>query len=392
MSGSHPLPDRVVVVGAGLAGGRTCTALRAAGFAGDVILVGAEDHAPYDRPPLSKSVLTQGADPDLGLDLVGQDVKLQLGVAATGIDLASQVLMTDTGPIPYDALVLATGLQPIRLPGNGPQMTLRTIEDARSLRARLVPGARLAVIGAGWVGAEVTTAALELGCEVTCLDSAAAPLAGPLGARVGAMFLPWWDGVDLRLGTRIREVGARGPVLADGELIAADVVLTAVGVRAQTGWLASAGLEVTDAGVAVGADHRTSDPHVYAVGDIACRWSDRLGRRVHNGHWDEAASGPAAVAASIMGLPPTPDDVPYFWSDQFGRKIQYVGQHDEADVVVVRQHEDADKWAVAWLDSMGRLTAHLSVGFPRSMVQARAAIADGRLVDPDRCRDLSQPL
>lgn len=392
MSGSHRLPDRVVVVGAGLAGGRTCTALRAAGFAGDVILVGREDHLPYDRPPLSKAVLTQGADPDLGLDLVGQGVKLQLGVAATGIDLAANVLTTETGPISYDALVLATGLQPVRLPGNGPQMTLRTIEDARNLRACLVPGARLAVIGAGWIGAEVATAALELGCSVTCLDSAPAPLAGPLGGRVGSMFLPWWEGVNLRLGAQIREVGVQGPVLADGELIATDVVLTAVGARAETAWLESAGLEVTGAGVAVGADHRTSDPKVYAVGDIACRWSDRLGRRVNNGHWDEAVSGPAAVAASIMGLPPAPEDVPYFWSDQFGRKIQYVGQHAEADSVLVRQHEDPDKWAVAWLDAMGRLTAHLSVGFPRSLVQARAAIADGRLIDPVRCRDLSHPL
>ena len=116
MSGSHPLPDRVVVVGAGLAGGRTCTALRAAGFAGDVILVGAEDHAPYDRPPLSKSVLTQGADPDLGLDLVGQDVKLQLGVAATGIDLASQVLITDTGRMRNSA----EGSLKSRCDGDGP--------------------------------------------------------------------------------------------------------------------------------------------------------------------------------------------------------------------------------------------------------------------------------
>ncbi|GAA1637919.1 FAD-dependent oxidoreductase [Georgenia ruanii] len=367
-------------------------ALRSAGFAGELVLLGAENHLPYDRPPLSKTVLTQGADPDLALGLEQSGVKVGLGVRATGLDLAARTLLTDAGPEPYDALVLATGAAPVLLPGGGPQLSLRTVEDALRLRERLAPGARVVLIGAGWIGAEVATAALALGCHVTCLEGLETPLAGPLGVEVGARFLPWWHDVDLSLGVRVREVVAEGVLLDDGELVPADVVLTAVGVRPETAWLAGSGLVIGPAGVPVDADRRTSDPNVYAVGDVASRWSDRLGAPVHGGHWDEAASGPTAVAATILGTPRGADEVPYFWSDQFGRKVQYVGQHRPEDTVVLREHADPEKWGAAWLDTEGRITAHLSIGFPRSMVQARAALAERRVIDPETCRDLTQPL
>ena len=392
MSTATRAPARVVVVGAGLAGGRTCTALRSAGFDGEIILVGTERHEPYDRPPLSKAVLTSGIDPTLGLCLTDVGVELRLGVSATDLDLAARTIGTDDGVLRYDVLVLATGAAPIRLPGSGPQLTLRTLDDARRLRAGLLPGARVVLIGAGWIGAEVATAALAAGCEVTCLEGAAAPLAGPLGEQVGSLFLPWWSDVDLRLGVRVDRIDPDAVILDEGERIPADLVVTGVGVRPQTDWLEKAGLLVDAGGVAVDAERRTSDPHVYAVGDLAARWSDRIDGRVHSGHWDEAANGPAVVAASIMGTSRSVDEVPYFWSDQFGRKIQYVGQHRRTDRVVIRRKADSDRWGAAWLDGDGRITAHLSVSFPKSMVQARAAIAQGRVVDADRCRDLAEPL
>ena len=385
-------PERVVVVGAGLAGGRTCAALRAAGFSGTIVLVGVEKHLPYDRPPLSKAVLSAGVDPDLGIDLEALGVEPRLGVRAVGVDLQARLLETDGGTESYDVLVLATGAEPVRLPGSGDQVTLRTLDDARELRSRMVPGARVVIIGAGWIGAEVATAALAAKCHVTCLEGAATPLAGPLGEEVGARFMPWWQDVDLRLKVRVDRVEQHAVVLVDGEAVPADVVVTGIGVRADVAWLEKAGLVVGAGGVAVDADRRTSDPHVYALGDIAARWSDRLRQRVHSGHWDEAANGPAAVTSAIMGTPRSLDEVPYFWSDQFGHKIQYVGQHSSSDRVVLRHHADAEKWGAAWLDDDSRITAHLSVDFPKGMVRARAAISAGRVVDPDRCRDLAEAI
>jgi len=373
--------DTVVVVGAGLAGGRTCVALRQAGHAGGIVLVGAEEHRPYDRPPLSKAVLTDpDEDPDLGLDLDGVD--LRLGVRATGLDLGGRTLGTDSGDVRYDALVLATGAEPVVLPGDGPQVTLRTKEDAVRVRAALVPGARIVLVGAGWIGAEVATAALAAGCDVVALEAGPAPLAGPLGPDVAARFLPWWAGVDLRTGVLVERVESGGVRLGDGSLVPADLVVSGVGVRPAVGWLQDSGLELTAGGVAVDGDGRTSDPHVFAVGDVASRHSPRLGERVHSGHWDEAVNGATAVANAVLGRPQGTDRVPYFWSDQFGRKVQYVGQHGALDTAVLREHDDPEKWGVAWLAEDGRLTAHLNVGFPRAMVRARAALEAGKVVDP----------
>ncbi|MGC9667608.1 NAD(P)/FAD-dependent oxidoreductase [Planosporangium sp. 12N6] len=384
-------PRTVVVVGAGMAGGRTCAALRAAGFTGEIVLVGAESRPPYDRPPLTKAALREEIDTTFDLDFPALNVKVRLGERAVGLDRTNRTLTTDAGTVVYDVLVVATGADPVRLPGTGRQVCFRGPDDAAELRAALVPGAAVVLIGAGWIGAEVATAALAKGCSVVCLESAEAPLASQLGASVGRRFLPWWREVDLRLGVQVVEVADGAVRLADASTVAADVVVTGVGARPALGWLADSGLEI-DGGIAVDADRRTSDPNVYAVGDVAARWSARYGARVHSGHWDEAANGPAAVAAAIMGAPKAADDVPYFWSDQFGRKVQYVGQHRAADRVILREDEDPEKWAVAWVAPDGRLTAHLSVGFPRSMVQARAAIQDGRTIDAEAIRSLRTAL
>ncbi|MBX6168056.1 MAG: FAD-dependent oxidoreductase, partial [Thermobispora bispora] len=193
-----------MVVGGGLAGVRSVEALRARGFAGRITLIGEERHRPYDRPPLSKAVLAGETDSTaVDSDLDALEVTVRLGTAAKG--LRDGVLETTEGEIEYDGLVIATGATPIRLRGEGRQYVLRTIDDARALRERLTPGTRVAVIGAGWIGAEVATAAARAGCAVTVIEAAEAPLAGALGPEVGAYTIPWYAeaGVELRLGAPV---------------------------------------------------------------------------------------------------------------------------------------------------------------------------------------------
>lgn len=385
----------VVVVGAGMAGARTCSALRAEGHDGEIVLVGQEQHLPYDRPPLSKAALAAEAnstfDTTFDIDYSRLQVKLRLGETATAVDARTRALTTDRGRLTYDALVVATGAAPVRLPGDGEQNLLRTREDAAALRAGLVPGGRVVVVGAGWIGAEVATAAVARGCRVRVLEAAAAPLAGVLGEEVGRRMLPWWRDVDLRTGVRVAEVRDRAVLLTDGTEVSGDLVVVGVGVHPVVGWLAGSGLTI-DRAVAVDAGRRSSDSAIYAVGDAAARWSDRYRTRIPAGHWDEAVTGPLAAARSIVGSGPITDDVPYFWSDQFGRKVQYVGHHAPGDRVVVREGGDPNRWAAAWLSPDGVLRAHLSVSAPRHMVHARRAVDEQRTYEPEYLRSLGAVL
>ncbi|ANY21856.1 NAD(P)/FAD-dependent oxidoreductase [Gordonia terrae] len=383
---------RVVVLGGGIGGGRTCAALRSEGFDGHITLIGGEEHDPYDRPPLSKACLTESADPGLGLDFEELEVSVRRGVWATGLDRGAKIVATTGGDIGYDTLVLATGSAPVRLPGPGEQLTLRTREDAEKLAAVLRPGARMVIVGAGWIGAEVATAAKGFGCSVVCVEAGDGPHAGPFGAAVSQRMAEMWEGVDLRVRTGVAEVEDAGVRLIDGTLLTADAVVVGVGSRADVGWLAAAGLDVDRHGICVDSGRRTNDPSIYAIGDVASRWSDRLSARVHTGHWDEAAVGGAVAARSIMHCDRGTDDIPYFWSDQFGRKVQYVGQHRRGHRLIVRDHPTTDRWGAVWLDECDRVAAHLSVGFPRAMIHARSAIADGRRVDRRTLADLTAPL
>ncbi len=203
--------ERIVVVGGGLAASRSCAALRRQGHDGDVVLIAAEPHLPYDRPPLSKGMLHGTCtDPTLPADLIGLGVQIQLGTAATGLLPGERTVTTVSGEVTYDGLVIATGARPVRLPGDGEQLLLRTVDDARVLRDRLVPDARIVVIGASWIGAEVVTAAITAGCRVTCLEVGPGPAAQVFGAEVAERFMPWWEGVDLRCGTSVARVECAG--------------------------------------------------------------------------------------------------------------------------------------------------------------------------------------
>ena len=382
-------------------------------------------------------------DTTLQADFAALGVDLHLGEPATGLDLAPPGsggaggltaapaaaghrrgpgglgsadgtvgrVRTAHGEYPFDRLVVATGAEPVALPGPGRQRFLRTHEDALELRARLRPGVRLVIVGAGWIGAELATAAAARGCQVTVVEAGPAPLAGAVGAEVGARTIPWYAaaGVELRTSQPVEAVEDGGLALAGGGWIPADEIVTAVGVRPAVGWLARSGLQL-DNGVAADEGLRTSVPGVYAVGDCASFLSLRYGRRLRFEHWDVAVQGPRVVAANILGGHEVYDPVPYSWSEQFGRMMQYAGYHADASRLIWRGPDggpadgsarrsaggsagpsDDGPWTACWL-SGPRLVAVLAVDRPRDLVQGRRLIAAAASVDAGLLADPAVPL
>ncbi|MFD8739675.1 NAD(P)/FAD-dependent oxidoreductase [Streptomyces sp. NPDC059618] len=390
---------RVVVVGAGMAGVQTAVALREQGFTGTVTLIGAEPHQPYDRPPLSKAVLlgkSEGSAFDV--DFESLDIDLRLGSEALGVRPGEHELDTDAGPVPYDVLVVATGAEPIRLPGAegvpGVHL-LRTLDDADRLRPVLARQHDIVVVGAGWIGAEFATAAREAGCAVTVVEAADRPLAGALPAEVAAPMARWYadSGASLRTGARVERVEPGAVVLDDGSRVPADAVVVGIGARPATAWTAGSGIELGAHREIVADDHlRTSVPDVYAVGDCASFPSGRYEERLLVHHWDNALQGPRTVALNIVGETPAAyDPVPYFWSEQFGRFVQYVGHHTPADTLVWRGDPSGASWSVCWLRGT-RLVALLAVGRPRDLAQGRRLIEAGAAMDPELLADPARPL
>ncbi|WP_392669866.1 NAD(P)/FAD-dependent oxidoreductase [Streptomyces sp. LN785] len=396
---------RVVVVGAGMAGVQTAVALREQGFTGPVTLIGAEPHQPYDRPPLSKAVLLGKAeDSAFDIDFEALGIELQLGRDVTGVRAGAHELDTLAGPVPYDALVIATGAEPVVLPGSegvpGVHL-LRTLDDAARLRPVLGEQHTVVVVGAGWIGAEFATAARTAGCEVTVVEAADRPLAGVLPAEVAAPMTRWYaeGGVELLTGTRVERVEPGRVILADGRTLAAGAVVVGIGARPATGWLTGSGIALGPDGSVTADDAlRTSLPDVYAVGDCASFPSARYGSRLLVHHWDNALQGPRTAAANIIaagaaGTPPPPayDPVPYFWSEQFGRFVQYAGHHADADTRLWRGDPGDPDWSVLWLRD-GAPVAVLAVGRPRDLAQGRRLIESGARIDPVRAADPAVPL
>jgi len=389
---------RVVIAGAGLAGLRAAEELRARDYSGGITMIGAERRPPYDRPPLTKKfMIGEIDDTSLRADMTALGVGLRLGETATG--LHDGVLGTDRAEYGFDALVVATGATPVRLPGPGPQRVLRTFDHAAALRSALRPGLKLAVVGAGWIGAELATSAAKKGCEVTVLEAAPAPLAGALGVEAGSRTVPWYSaaGVDLRLGQPVESVEHGGIALPGGGWLAADEVVTAVGVRPEVGWLAGSGV-LLENGVAVDEELRATLPGVFAAGDCAAFWSRRFGGRIRVEHWDSAIHAPEVVAANILGGSDRYDPVPYFWSEQFGRMVQYCGHHSRTDKLVWRGDTEGRDWTACWLAGGShrgageRLAAVLAVARPRDLLQGRRLIASGVPVDLARLADPAVPL
>ncbi|MCY0917883.1 MULTISPECIES: NAD(P)/FAD-dependent oxidoreductase [unclassified Streptomyces] len=390
----------VVIVGAGMAGVQTAVALREQGYTGPVTLLGAEPHQPYDRPPLSKAVLLGKAeDSAFDVDFEALDIRLRLGTEVTGLRAGARELDTEAGPVPYEALVLATGAEPLTLPGSegvrGVHL-LRTLDDAARLRPVLAAASAVVVVGAGWIGAEFATAAREAGCAVTVVEAADRVLAGALPAAVGEAMGRWYGeaGATLLTGARVASVEPGRVLLADGRELSAGAVIVGIGARPATAWLADSGIDLgPDGSVTADAWLRTSLEDVYAVGDCASFPSARYGTRLLVHHWDNALQGPRVVAADILsgGTDRAYDPVPYFWSEQFGRFVQYAGHHDAADETVWRGDPADPAWSVCWLRD-GVLVAVLAVGRPRDLAQGRRLIESGTALDPAKVADPGTPL
>lgn len=400
-----------VVVGASLAGLRAAQALREGGFGGTLVMVGEEHHPPYDRPPLSKQVLAGTWAPErtalVGADALGAlDVDLRLGRRAESLDVtARRVVLDDGSAIDADGVVLATGARPRRLAlGGGDRVhVLRTLDDAARLRAGIDeagPGCRVVVVGAGFIGSEVAATCAGLGCAVTVLEALRTPLAPAVGERVGAALgrLHAAHGVELRTSTAVEEVRADTPspgaqvVLEGGEAVRADVVVVGVGVVPNTGWLEESGLDVGDG---VGCDEALfAADGVVAAGDLA-RWRWR-----HHGeeeavrieHWEVASQMGAAAGRSLLAGRAGAaafDPVPYFWSDQYGLKIQVLGRPDPADDVEVVEGrldpgEDPAHRFVVIFGRRGRLSAVLGVSRPRQVMAFRRLLVEGASFDEAR--------
>ncbi|ANS62622.1 ferredoxin reductase [Streptomyces lincolnensis] len=384
---------RIVVVGASAAGLAAAETLRREGYDGTLTLVGDEPLAPYDRPPLSKQVLAAEWEPErLALRtadaLAALNLDLRLGVAATGLELTGRTVeLADGSALPYDGLIVATGVRPRRLPGEGAHV-LRGIGDALALRERLTPGRRLVVVGAGFLGAEAAAVAWRLGCEVTLLEPAPVPLAHAVGAEVGEILTRAHRerGVNLRCGVAVTEVTEDGVRLADGELVDADEVLVAVGSLPNTEWLAGSGLTVGDGVVC--DEYCAAAQGVYAAGDVA-RWHNPLfGTSMRIEHRTNAAEQGMAAARNLLapdaGRPFAP--VPYFWSDQYDMKVQAYGYLRGHDEVAVVEGGMADRRFVAAYRTGDRLTGVLAVGMPPKAIRRwRQAIA-GRAAWQDAVR------
>ncbi|WP_412079335.1 NAD(P)/FAD-dependent oxidoreductase [Streptomyces xanthophaeus] len=383
-----------------MAGVQTAVALREQGFEGPVTLLGAEPHQPYDRPPLSKAVLLGKAEGSaFDVDFEGLGIELRLGTEVTGLRAAERELDTEAGPVPYGVLVLATGAQPMTLPGTegvpGVHL-LRTLDDAARLRPVLATAPRAVVVGAGWIGAEFATAAREAGCEVTVVEAADRVLAGALPAEVAEPMGRWYAeaGAELITGAEVAGIEEGRVLLADGRALPAGAVVVGIGARPATGWLAGTGVSLgPDGSVTADAYLRTSLPGVYAVGDCASFPSARYGKRLLVHHWDNALQGPRTVAANILAGEAVQvyDPVPYFWSEQFGRFVQYAGHHGGADTLLWRGDPAAPTWSVCWLRE-GALVAVLAVGRPRDLAQGRKLIEAGVPVDPAKVSDPGIPL
>ena len=400
-----------VIVGAGLAGARAAEALRDGGYEGRVVLLGAEQHRPYERPPLSKEYLQGSSERDEVFvhpaDWYREhDVDLRLGATVTAIDRdASEVVLDDGGRVGYDALLLATGSSPrhLRVPGAELEDVhyLRYLDDSDRLKILLQRAGRIAVIGGGWIGLEVTAAARIAGVEVAVLEAADAPLLGVLGPEIAEVFagLHRKHGVDLRTDVQVTEiVGKDGAVvgvrLADGSLVEADAVVVGIGAAPNTGLAESAGLQVDD-GVRVDEHLRSSDPHIYAAGDIASIHHPALGRQIRVEHWATAQnSGPVAAAAMIDENAAGWDRLPYFFTDQYDLGMEYTGHVDAGDEdveVVVRGDLAGREFIAFWLRD-GRLLAGMNVNIWDVTDDIERLIRAGTTLDTARLADPGVPL
>jgi NADPH-dependent 2,4-dienoyl-CoA reductase/sulfur reductase-like enzyme len=379
----------ILIVGGGLAAQRCAETLRRRGYDGPLRMVCAEPEPPYDRPPLSKELLAGEAGED---DVAyrpawwyeEEEVELMLGARAEALDPVARRVRTDSGAeLRYEKLLIATGGGARRLPfleGSENVHYLRTLADARRLRGELTAGARLAIVGAGFIGQEVAATARRLGVEVTMIEALETPLAPILGQRLGRWFAELHSDEGVRVLTGAMLEGARGEgrveelVLAGGARLACDAVVVGVGTAPATAWLAGSGLD--ENGVRTDTCGRTALPGVFAAGDASVPFDPRFGVHSRTEHWDAAAWQGAAVARTMLGEYPGTPPLPSFWSDQYGLRIQYVGHAHHADGVVL-EGDPAGRDFEAVFSRGGVPVAGLAVGRPRAVPALRKLIESG---------------
>jgi 3-phenylpropionate/trans-cinnamate dioxygenase ferredoxin reductase subunit len=409
---SQSTPPTFVIVGAGLAGATAAEALRSGGFDGRIVLVGAEAHRPYERPPLSKGYL-QGRSDRGSLEVrplrwyVDNRVELRLDTLVTKIHRHAHELETATGAwLSYDKLLLTTGARPRRLPVPGSRLRgvhyLRTVDDSEHLRATLTPGTRVVVIGGGWIGLEAAAAARAGGAEVTVLEHAARPLQSVLGPELAGVFadLHTEHGVELRCEVTVTAIRPAegspdrvgGVVLADGTQVEADVVVVGIGVEPNVELAASCGLDVDD-GIVVDRHLVSSDPDILAAGDVANASHPLLGRPIRVEHWANALHQPVVAARTMLGEDATYDRLPYFFTDQYELGMEYTGWVDpQREHQVVVRGDLAERKFVAFWVHRDRLAAAMNVNVWDVAETLAGLIRDDSRVDPRALADPAVPL
>lgn len=397
---------RVVIVGAGLAGLRTAERLRRRGYDGSLVVIGAETHLPYDRPPMSKSLLAAADEPELPVLRAADrytelDLDLRLGVRAIGLDTAARTLLTSDGArVAWDQLVIATGLSARKVPawsGIGGVHTLRTFEDCLRLREASADARHATVVGAGVLGSEIAATLRGRGIEVALVDPLPQPLCRALGAQVGGFVadLHRRRGVDLHLGLAVAELGTDhdGRVsrvsLTDGASWPTDLVVAAVGGTPDTTWLTASGLDLAEgaiAGLLVDDCGAASVPDVWAVGDIAALPNPRGSGHVRIEHWTSAVDLAATVSTNVVAAlggeqPQAHREVPYMWSDQYDVKVQCLGlPRPDDEVVVLAGSLTGSSFLAAYVED-GRVRAVSAAGMPPALMRCRKAVAAGATLD-----------
>jgi NADPH-dependent 2,4-dienoyl-CoA reductase/sulfur reductase-like enzyme len=368
-------PSRIVIVGASLAGASAAITLREHGYQGELTLIGEESVLPYERPPLSKAVLLGNTDePDWVADeatYAEKNITLRRGITATRIDRARKVVVASRTEYPYDKLLIATGSAPRRLDLPGADLdgllTLRTLEESLALRERFTEGAAIVIVGAGWIGCEAAAAARQHGANVTMIEPRSQPLLPVTGEQVGACFaaLHRDHGVDLRLGIGVTGFAGDGAVssvhIKGHASVPADIVLVGVGAAPNIALADAAGLQLTDGGIAVDATLRSSDPDIYAAGDVAAHDHPKYRHRIRVEHWANAKDQGKHVAANLLGAGEPYLLRPFFFSDQYDLGCEYRGFADPAkDRLVVRGDLASREFTAFWLRE-GAVAAAMNV-------------------------------
>ncbi len=395
-----------VVIGAGQAGGRAVEAMRAAGFAGRIQLVGAEAHVPYERPPLSKKLLTGDVGPQStylhdAAFYDDQHIELRLGVDAVAIGREARSVRLSTGEtLAYDKLLLTTGSRVRRLSIPGDTLPgvhyLRHMDDSLAIRARLAEGARVVVIGGGYIGLEAAAAARARGCAVTVLEAASLVMNRVVAPEIGRFYedLHRANGVDIRTAVKVLKftgVGRVEAVVCDGGVtLAADFVSVGVGAEADAGLAEAAGLMV-DNGIVVDRYGRSSDEHIFAAGDVANQPNEALGRRLRLESWQNAQNQAIAVARVMCGGSDPYQELPWFWSDQYGLNLQMLGLPEGWDRLVIRGDMAAHKFTAFYLRDRVVIGAN-AVNSPRDLRFARMLMEQGARPEPAALADPNIPL